>query len=269
MVDSKAVAAQGTAQAAALRAAIAAFDELPQFQYIQQLGKGTFGVVALAKHVSRGDLVAIKLVPRAHVNPNVDNREIAILRSLRHHHVIRFKEMHLTTRFVAIVMEYASGGDLLTLVSSRGPLAEPDARCVPRRALSCLLPAARAWEADPVLPRRNPSRRWFFQQLIIALDYCHREGVVNRDIKLENTLLQPQQNHPNRPFLKLCDFGLAKVRCHAACLGAISLPPSPALLARHPSDPFPLFWMDLFVSRPPSCRRRTRAWARRSTWRPR
>jgi serine/threonine protein kinase len=34
------------------------------------------------------------------------------------------------------------------------------------------------------------ARRWFFQQLILAVDYCHRKGVANRDIKLENTLLQ-------------------------------------------------------------------------------
>jgi len=31
--------------------------------------------------------------------------------------------------------------------------------------------------------------RWFFQQLILAVDYCHSKGVANRDIKLENTLL--------------------------------------------------------------------------------
>ena len=32
--------------------------------------------------------------------------------------------------------------------------------------------------------------RWFFQQLVIGADYCHKRGVANRDIKLENTLLQ-------------------------------------------------------------------------------
>ncbi len=37
---------------------------------------------------------------------------------------------------------------------------------------------------------KEPAARWFFQQLVIGLDYCHRKGVVNRDIKLENTLLQ-------------------------------------------------------------------------------
>jgi hypothetical protein len=48
--------------------------------------------------------------------------------------------------------------------------------------------------------------RWFFQQLVIALDYCHRMGVVSRDIKLENTLLDDSR----RPLLKICDFGYSK-----------------------------------------------------------
>ena len=48
--------------------------------------------------------------------------------------------------------------------------------------------------------------RWFFQQLIIGLDYCHKMGVVNRDIKLENTLLDGGK----KPLLKICDFGYSK-----------------------------------------------------------
>ena len=48
--------------------------------------------------------------------------------------------------------------------------------------------------------------RWFFQQLILALDYCHKMNISNRDIKLENTLLH-SQGHDRRPMVKLCDFG--------------------------------------------------------------
>ena len=48
--------------------------------------------------------------------------------------------------------------------------------------------------------------RRFFQQLLIGLDYCHRMGVVNRDIKLENTLLDGSK----RPLVKICDFGYSK-----------------------------------------------------------
>eukprot|EP00955_Chlamydomonas_euryale_P060094 357607-Chlamydomonas_euryale.AAC.1 len=55
---------------------------------------------------------------------------------------------------------------------------------------------------------QEPLARWFFQQLIMAIDYCHQKGVVNRDMKLENTLLQAM---PNRVvLLKLCDFGYSK-----------------------------------------------------------
>lgn len=51
-------------------------------------------------------------------------------------------------------------------------------------------------------------------QLIVGLDYCHRMGVVNRDIKLENTLLDSSP----RPLVKICDFGYSKV---CKVLGAI------------------------------------------------
>ena len=48
--------------------------------------------------------------------------------------------------------------------------------------------------------------RWFFQQLIVGLDYCHKMGVVNRDIKLENTLLDGSP----KPLVKITDFGYCK-----------------------------------------------------------
>ena len=84
--------------------------------------------------------------------------EILNHRVLRHPHVIEFKEVFITSEYICIVMEYASGGNLFSYV---------------QRAIRL----------------KEPAARWFFQQLIIGLDYCHRRGVVNRDIKLENTLL--------------------------------------------------------------------------------
>jgi serine/threonine-protein kinase SRK2 len=57
--------------------------------------------------------------------------------------------------------------------------------------------------------------RWFFQQLILAIDYCHRRGVANRDIKLENCLLQNEEGLPH-PLLKMCDFGYSKADFRSA-----------------------------------------------------
>lgn len=53
---------------------------------------------------------------------------------------------------------------------------------------------------------REAEARWFFQQLIVAVDYIHRMGVASRDIKLENTLLDGSP----RPLIKICDFGYSK-----------------------------------------------------------
>jgi len=81
----------------------------------------------------------------------------------------------LTDQYLGIAMEYANGGDSFEYVRKKGGLQENEAR-------------------------------WFFQQLIVALDYCHRKGVVNRDVKLENTLIHWAQ----KPLLKICDFGYSK-----------------------------------------------------------
>jgi len=72
-------------------------------------------------------------------------------------------------------MEYAPGGDMFECVVKKNGLKEHEAR-------------------------------WFFQQLIVSIDYCHRMGIANRDIKLENTLL----DGGTRPLVKICDFGYSK-----------------------------------------------------------
>ena len=57
--------------------------------------------------------------------------------------VVQFKEVFLTPEYLAIAMEYAAGGDMFQYVKQRGGLEEAEAR-------------------------------WFFQQLIIGMDYCHK-----------------------------------------------------------------------------------------------
>lgn len=51
--------------------------------------------------------------------------------------------------------------------------------------------------ATVVLPQglHEELARWFFQQLIIAVDFCHKKGIANRDIKLEVSKLLPQEGH--------------------------------------------------------------------------
>uniref|UniRef100_A0A383W2H5 Protein kinase domain-containing protein n=1 Tax=Tetradesmus obliquus TaxID=3088 RepID=A0A383W2H5_TETOB len=162
---------------------IAALNESGYFQHLETLGKGSFGYVVRACRRTAdstqggGEALAIKLLPRAEVTKYVE-AEIVNHSLMRHPHVIQFKEVFLSRRFICIAMEYASGGSLFQYVQRQGRLKEAVAR-------------------------------WFFQQLVVGVDYCHRKGVANRDIKLENTLLQDVPRLP-LPLVKICDFGYSK-----------------------------------------------------------
>lgn len=146
-----------------------------RYQKVRDLNSGSFGFVCLAVDKASGEEVAIKFLPLTPtIGDNVE-REILNHRELLHHHVIQFKGVFLTTDFLGIVLEYAPGGDLLEWIARRKGIDEA-------------------------------MGRWLFQQLIIGLDYIHHMGVANRDIKLENTLVDDGE----WPLLKICDFGYSK-----------------------------------------------------------
>lgn len=144
----------------------------------QSLSAGAYGEVWSAVNTATGSTVAIKLIARQALalsrTSEYVQREILNHRTLCHPHVIAFREVFLTDQNLCIVMEFAPGGDMFTYICQQRCLSE------------------------------NFSR-WFFQQLCLAIDYCHRRGVVNRDIKLENLLLDKEKK-----LLKVCDFGFSK-----------------------------------------------------------
>lgn len=147
----------------------------PRYEKIKDLNSGTFGFVQLARDRVTGEVWAIKFIERGEKITKYVEREIINHRLLVHPHIVQFREVFLTPTHLAISMEFAPGGDMFEYVVKKNGLREDEAR-------------------------------WFFQQLIVGLDYCHRMGVVNRDIKLENTLLDSSP----RPLVKICDFGYSK-----------------------------------------------------------
>eukprot|EP01023_Acetabularia_acetabulum_P065365 TRINITY_DN8646_c0_g2_i1.p1 TRINITY_DN8646_c0_g2~~TRINITY_DN8646_c0_g2_i1.p1 ORF type:complete len:357 (+),score=52.62 TRINITY_DN8646_c0_g2_i1:350-1420(+) len=166
--------------------------DVPRWEYLRSLNTGAFGFVELYKDKkdTRNSQVAVKFITRGSKITKYVEREILNHRQLLHPHIIQYKEVFLTDKYLSIVMEYAPGGDMFEYVVKKGGLKEEEAR-------------------------------WFFQQLIIAVDYCHRMGVISRDIKLENTLL----DHSPRPLLKLCDFGYSKHEYyHSAASSRVGTP---------------------------------------------
>ncbi|KAA0036906.1 serine/threonine-protein kinase SRK2A [Cucumis melo var. makuwa] len=179
---------------------------MDKYEVVKDLGAGNFGVARLLRHKDTKELVAMKYIERGHkIDENVA-REIINHRSLRHPNIIRFKEVVLTPTHLAIVMEYAAGGELFERICNAGRFSEDEAR-------------------------------YFFQQLISGVNYCHSmvkpyadcdrllcsvhfnnkvhygyliyftlQQICHRDLKLENTLLDGS----TAPRLKICDFGYSK-----------------------------------------------------------
>ncbi|XP_021857923.1 serine/threonine-protein kinase SRK2I isoform X2 [Spinacia oleracea] len=146
-----------------------------RYDFVRDIGSGNFGVARLMRDKHTKELVAVKYIERGDkIDENVQ-REIINHRSLRHPNIVRFKEVILTPTHLAIVMEYASGGELFERICNAGRFSEDEAR-------------------------------FFFQQLISGVSYCHAMQVCHRDLKLENTLLDGSP----APRLKICDFGYSK-----------------------------------------------------------
>ncbi|CAM8901026.1 hypothetical protein QQ045_009870 [Rhodiola kirilowii] len=146
-----------------------------RYDLVKDIGSGNFGIARLMRDKLTKELVAVKYIERGDkIDENVQ-REIINHRSLRHPNIVRFKEVILTPTHLAIVMEYASGGELFERISNAGRFSEDEAR-------------------------------FFFQQLISGVSYCHAMQVCHRDLKLENTLLDGSP----APRLKICDFGYSK-----------------------------------------------------------
>ncbi|XP_077233371.1 serine/threonine-protein kinase SRK2A-like isoform X3 [Tasmannia lanceolata] len=148
---------------------------MEKYEMMKDIGSGNFGVARLMRNKETRELIAMKYIERG---PKIDEnvaREIINHRSLRHPNIIRFKEVILTPTHLAIVMEYAAGGELFERICNAGRFSEDEAR-------------------------------YFFQQLISGVNYCHSMQICHRDLKLENTLLDGRP----APRLKICDFGYSK-----------------------------------------------------------
>ncbi|XP_062998419.1 NUAK family SNF1-like kinase 2 [Elgaria multicarinata webbii] len=148
-----------------------------RYEFLETLGKGTYGKVKKARERS-GKLVAIKSIRKDKIKDEQDlvhiRREIEIMSSLNHPHIIAVHEVFENSSKIVIVMEYASKGDLYDYISERQRLTEQEAR-------------------------------HFFRQVVSAVYYCHKNGIVHRDLKLENILLDANCN------IKIADFGLSNV----------------------------------------------------------
>lgn len=143
----------------------------------QTLGEGEFGRVKLGWKRDGSVQVAIKLIRRENLSTNPSRlpkiyREIRILSELSHPNIVRLHEMVETDKYIGIILEYASGGELFDYILTHRYLKD------------------------------NAARK-LFAQLVSGVGYLHKKGIVHRDLKLENLLLDRNRN------IIITDFGFA------------------------------------------------------------
>jgi len=157
--------------------AVKAHDVKKRYKIGKKLGAGVTSEVFEAVERASDAQYAMKKIPlrgSASLERAV-NREVTILKKLRHHHIVYLHDVCSSPAHVWVFLEYVSGGELSQYVLNQRKWSEEDAgRCV-----------------------------W---QILSGLTYLHSQGVIHRDIKLANLL----RSSPGKGFhMKIADFGAA------------------------------------------------------------
>jgi len=171
------------------------------FPLLRVLGKGSFGKVVLVRKRTgkeSGGLFAMKILRKAHL---VKRRQIErtkterkVLSVVDHPFIMRLHFAFQGDEKLYLVLDYCPGGELFFHLSRY---------------------------------RRFPERvaRFYAAELLLAIGHLHRRGIIYRDLKPENVLLDAEGH------VKLGDFGLAKDKITDPCSGATSMCGTPEYMA--------------------------------------
>jgi calcium-dependent protein kinase len=156
-------------------------DVKTKYDIKETLGQGTFGVVRRCEGKD-GKSYALKTILKSKVpDTEVLKREIEIMRTVNHPHIIRLYDVFENEHNIFLVTELCTGGELYDRVvdktlSEEEHFSEYDAARITRNILS-------------------------------ALEYIHSIGVAHRDLKPENFLLEDETDES---AVKIIDFGLSR-----------------------------------------------------------
>ncbi|ODV89980.1 hypothetical protein CANCADRAFT_25731 [Tortispora caseinolytica NRRL Y-17796] len=147
------------------------------------IGKGTFGRVYLALNATTGDLMAVKQVkiPDSANGSNQELKqamqshysEVETMKDLDHVNIVQYLGYEVKRNVANLFLEYVPGGAIGNLLRRHGRFEEPDIK-------------------------------WLSKQIMDGLSYLHRCGILHRDLKADNILLDLDG------IVKISDFGISK-----------------------------------------------------------
>ncbi|KAJ6818915.1 cell division control protein 2-like protein A [Iris pallida] len=151
---------------------------MDQYEKVEKIGEGTYGVVYKARDRVTNETIALKKIRLEQEDEGVPStaiREISLLKEMQHGNIVRLQDVVHSEKRIYLVFEYLDL-DLKKHMDSCPELTK-----------------------DPRLVKK------FLYQILQGIAYCHSHRILHRDLKPQNLLIDRHTN-----ALKLADFGLAR-----------------------------------------------------------
>ena len=159
-------------------------DLYSNYELCNYIGKGGFGRVYKVRHKLSNQYRAMKIIQcksSSEQHTLAINKEINILKNLDHPNIIKVYEFYSSEKYVYIINELCTGGELFDKIVDVKHFSE---------SVACNI----------------------MRQLLSAIAYCHEKGVIHRDLKPENILIESSEEK-NKDFfnIKVIDFGTCEI----------------------------------------------------------
>ena len=159
-------------------------DLYSNYELCNYIGKGGFGRVYKVRHKLSNQYRAMKIIQcksSSEHHSTAVNKEINILKNLDHPNIIKVYEFYSSEKYVYIINELCTGGELFDKIVDVKHFSEN---------VACHI----------------------MRQLLSAVAYCHENGVIHRDLKPENILIESSEEKDKEFFhIKVIDFGTCEI----------------------------------------------------------